>query len=318
MKTNEKYPSDFQAFLEQFKDEDSCRKYLFEIRWQHGFHCPKCNTDTKYWLTAQNIIHCGICGHQTSLTSGTLFHGTRKPLLVWFHILWWIVAQKTGVSASNMKDFMGFGSYKTVWTWLQKIRRAMVGTDSDKLSGVVEVDATYIGGSGTGQGNQGKGAASGTLVVVAAECIGKQIGRVRFRCIQAATAEHLIPFIEENVMRGSTVITDGWKGYNVLPLKKKNAQNGYVHEVKTVSEHGNKAYELLPHVRMVDSLVKRWLMGTHQGKVSPKYLPYYLDEFAFRFNMKLAANPGKLFYRLIQQAVETGSMDQNDIAGKTT
>lgn len=102
----ESYPKNFIEFLDQFKDEESCRKYLFELKWKEGFHCPKCNNDT-YWLTAQNLIHCKDCGHQTSLTSGTIFHGTRKPLLLWFHVMWWVVAQKTGISASNMTDLWG-------------------------------------------------------------------------------------------------------------------------------------------------------------------------------------------------------------------
>jgi predicted RNA-binding Zn-ribbon protein involved in translation (DUF1610 family) len=105
----EQYPKNFIEFLEQFKDEESCGKYLFAIKWPAGFHCPKCGKE-KYWLTAQNLIHCSSCGHQTSLTAGTIFQGTRKPLLLWFHIMWWVVAQKTGVSASNMMDFMGFGT----------------------------------------------------------------------------------------------------------------------------------------------------------------------------------------------------------------
>jgi len=317
MKTDEKYPKNFQEFLEQFKDEASCQKYLFEMRWPNGFVCPKCKNTAKYWFTAQNLIHC-ICGHQASLTAGTIFHGTRKPLLLWFHIMWWVVAQKTGVSASNMMDFMGFGSYKTVWTWLQKIRRAMVRTGRDKLSGIVEVDETYIGGMETGTGKQGRGAETKILVVVAAECIGKQIGRVRFKCIDSATSENLIPFIQDNVKRGSTIITDGWKGYKSLPVKEKDDNSGYIHEVKTVSGSDCQAHELLPHVHLVDSLIKRWLLGTHQGKVSPKYLPYYLDEFAFRFNRKLSTYRGKLFYRLIQQSIEIGHIDKNEIVGKIT
>jgi len=316
MKTEEKYPKDFQEFLEQFKDEESCRKYLFSMRWPHGFICPKCYENTKYWLTAENVIHCGVCGHQASLTAGTIFHGTRKPLLLWFHVIWWVVAQKTGVSASNMMDFMGFGSYETVWTWLQKLRRAMVRPGRDMLSGMVEVDETFIGGIESGSGKQGRGAKTKTLVVVATECIGKQIGRVRFRCIDVATAENLIPFILDNVTEGSTVITDGWKGYKPLPLKKEGQEGGYIHEVKTISGSDNQAHELLPHVHMVDSLVKRWLLGTHQGKVSPKYLPYYLDEYAFRFNRKFSTFRGKLFYRLIQQAVGSEPVPYNDIKEK--
>ena len=318
MNTEKKYPKHFQEFLEQFKDEESCRKYLFDLRWSNGFICPKCQSNTKYWLTAQNLIHCGICEHQTSLTAGTIFHGTRKPLLLWFHIMWWVVAQKTGVSASNMMDFMGFGSYKTVWSWLQKIRRAMVRSGRDKLSGIVEVDETFIGGVESGSGKQGRGAETKTLVVVATECIGKQIGRVRFRCIEGATAENLIPFIQDNVSQGSTIITDGWKGYKTLPLKKDGQDGGYIHEIKTISGSGSQAHELLPHVHMVDSLIKRWLLGTHQGKVSPKYLPYYLDEFAFRFNRKVSTYRGKLFYRLIQQAIDIGHVGKNEIMGKST
>ena len=264
------------------------------------------------------MIHCSLCGHQSSLTAGTLFHGTRKPLLLWFHIMWCVVAQKTGVSASNMMDFMGFGSYKTVWGWLQKLRRAMVRPGRDKLSGIVEVDETFIGGKEIGDGKQGRGTETKTLVVVATECIGRQIGRVRFRCIDGATAENLVPFIQDNVSQGSTVITDGWKGYKSLPLKEDGKTDGYIHEVKTISGSGSQAHELLPHVHMVDSLLKRWLIGTHQGKVSPKYLPYYLDEFAFRFNRKVSTYRGKLFYRLIQQAIEIGPVNKNEIVGKST
>ena len=312
MKT-ENYPNDFQDFLKVFKDEAACRKYLFEMRWPNGFVCPKCKMETGFWLTARNTIHCIHCSHQTSFIAGTIFQDTQKPLLLWFHIIWWVVAQKTGVSASNMKDFMGFGSYETVWTWLHKLRRAMVRPGRDMLSGRVEVDETYIGGNESGSGKQGRGAETKTLVIVATECIGKQIGRVRFRCIESAEAENLIPFIRENVAQGSTIITDGWSGYKPLPLQKEGHQGGYLHEVKTVSGSGNQAHELLPHVHMVDSLLKRWLMGTHQGKISRKHLPYYLDEFAFRFNRKLSTFRGKLFYRLIQQAVETDPVNYNDI-----
>ena len=126
-----------------------------------------------------------------------------------------------------------------------------------------------------------------------------------------------MPFIQDNVSQGSTVITDGWKGYKSLPLKEDGKTDGYIHEVKTISGSGSQAHELLPHVHMVDSLLKRWLIGTHQGKVSPKYLPYYLDEFAFRFNRKVSTYRGKLFYRLIQQAMEIGPMNKNEIVGKS-
>ena len=308
---NEHYPKDFQEFLHQFKTEEDCWNYLFEIRWPNGFQCPKCNCD-KYWITEKRLIHCVTCEHQASITAGTIFHGTRKPLLLWFHIIWWVVAQKTGASAHNLKDFMGFGSYETAWAWLHKLRRAMVRPNRDKLIGEVEVDETYIGGKEIGKGRQGRGAVTKTLVVVAAECKGKQIGRVRFKIISESSGEELLSFIEDNIEHGSKIITDGWTGYSSLSQSKN-----YEHEIKIISGSGKEAHELLPHVHMVDSLVKRWINGTHQGKVSTKHLSYYLDEFAFRFNRKLSTYRGKLFYRLIQQSVATEPKPLNELTKKT-
>jgi len=312
MSNNEHYPKHFQEFLAQFRSEADCWNYIFEIRWPNGFVCPKCGGGNKYWITDQKLIHCSSCGYQASVTGGTIFHGTRKPLLLWFHIMWWVVAQKTGASANNLMDFMGFGSYETAWSWLQKLRRAMVRPDRDLLSGEIEVDETFIGGKEIGTGKQGRGADTKTLVVVATECVGKQIGRVRFKCIPEASGEHLSQFIEETIEQGSTIITDGWAGYSFLNNSEK-----YKHDIKVISGSGKEAHELLPHVHLVDSLVKRWINGTHQGSISPKYLSFYLDEFAFRFNRKLSTYRGKLFYRLMQQAVDTDPHPFNEIIKST-
>ena len=203
---------------------------------------------------------------------------------------------------------MGFGSYETAWLWLHKLRRAMVRQDREKLLGNVEVDETYIGGEEIGSGKQGRGAEDKSLVVVATECIGRQIGRVRFKIIPEASKEFLLPFIKENVECGSTIITDGWSGYASLSQSKE-----YEHKEKVISGSGKQAHELLPHVHLVDSLVKRWINGTHQGKISQKHLEYYLDEYAFRFNRKLSTHRGKLFYRLMQQAVTNLPMTYDEI-----
>ncbi|MBW6537254.1 MAG: IS1595 family transposase [Mariniphaga sp.] len=311
MVRQEIYPKDFQEFLEFFKTEDDCWNYLFNIRWPNGYICSKCQSE-KYWLTEKRLIHCVNCEHQASITAGTIFQGTRKPLLLWFHIIWWVVAQKTGASAYNLKDFMGFGSYETAWAWLHKLRRAMIRTNRNKLTGEVEVDETYIGGKEAGNGKQGRGAETKSLVVVATECKGKQIGRVRFKIISEASGDELIPFIEDNIEPRSVVITDGWKGYNSLSQMEE-----YEHVVKKISGSSQEAHELLPHVHMVDSLVKRWINGTHQGKVSRKHLAFYLDEFAFRFNRKLSTYRGKLFFRLIEQAVETMPKPLNELFKQT-
>ncbi len=308
----EKYPKDFQEFLVQFRTEDDCWSYLFEMRWLNGFLCPKCNSD-KYWITEKKLIHCIKCNHQTSVTAGTIFHATRKPLILWFHIIWWVVAQKTGASAYNLRDFMGFGSYETAWSWLHKLRRAMVRTNRELLTGIIEVDETFIGGKEKGKGTQGRGAETKALVVVATECEGKQIGRVRFKIIPEASADELKLFINETIESGSKIITDGWRGYNFLSESKN-----FEYEAKTISGSGKQAHELLPHVHMVDSLLKRWINGTHHGNVSHKHLSYYLDEFAFRFNRKLSTYRGKLFYRLIQQAVSVSPKPYSELINPST
>jgi transposase-like protein len=298
MKTSEQYPKDFQEFLIQFPDENACWRYLIDFRWPDGYVCPHCQSQ-EYWLTAKRKIHCSKCQKEFSITSGTIFQDSKKPLLLWFHIMWWVVAQKTGASAHNLKDFMGFGSYETAWLWLHKLRRAMIREGREKLSGIVEVDETYIGGEEIGIEKKGRGAEQKSLVVVATECKGKQIGRVRFRIIPDASSKSLDSFIEANIEEGSTIITDGWSGYTNLSQNEK-----FIHEEKVVSGSGKQAHELLPHVHMIDSLVKRWINGTHQGKISQKHLEYYLEEFAFRFNRKLSNHRGKLFYRLMQQSID--------------
>jgi len=307
MKAVEKYPRHFQEFLAQFPDEKACWHYLIDIRWPDGYVCPHCNS-AKYWLTSKHKIHCSGCEKEFSITSGTIFQETKKPLLLWFHIMWWVVAQKTGVSANNMRDFMGFGSDETAWNWLHKLRRAMIRQGREKLSGIIEVDEAFIGGEEVGTGNTGRGADTKSLVVIATECIGKKIGRVRFKIIPDASTDNLKPFIEDNIEQGSEVITDGWTGYSFL---KQSVD--YLHNEKIISGSGKEAHELLPHVHLVISLLKRWINGTYQSKMSAKYLEYYLDEFAFRFNRKMSTYRGKLFYRLMQQAVTTVPVSNTDI-----
>ena len=298
------YPKDHQEFLDWFRREEDCWDYLYKIRWPKGFICPICN-HTKGWRKRRNLIECSSCHHETSITSGTIFHGSRKPLILWFNVIWQFVSQKTGSSAMNLKDSMGFGSYQTTWCWLHKLRRAMVRSGRDRLHGEVEVDETVIGGVRSGK--RGRGADGKTLVVVATECLGKKCGRVRFQCIPDASAMHLLPFISNFIVPGSKIITDGWGGYNDVE------KSGYTHETRVIKGSGQQAHDLLPHVHLVDSLIKRWINGTHQGNIDPYHLPFYLDEFAFRFNRRLSSHRGKLFFRLIQQALTTSPRPYKEI-----
>ena len=305
----EDYPKNFEEFIDRFQCEDDCVDYIVQLRWPDGFVCPRCQCG-KAWKTKRKLYHCSNCDHETSITAGTVFHGTRKPLRLWFHVMWWIMSQKTGASAMNLKDTMGFGSYETTWAWLHTLRRAMIRPGRERLRGIVEAGETYIGGEE--EGNRGRKIGKKILVAIAVEEVDGRLGRVRFRCIPDASAESLVPFVQENVEPGSEVTTDAWKGYELLGKK------GYIHVVHNVSRSDKDASELLPNVHLVTSLLKRWLMGTHHGAVGPDHLQYYLDEYAFRFNRRLSTHRGKLFYRLMQQAVTTEATPLHSLFAKGT
>jgi transposase-like protein len=299
------YPATWHEFLSWFPDDDTCRSYLVRLRWPKGFVCPKCSASG--WQTADGRWICGQCSRKSSATAGTIFDKTRTPLTTWFAAVWHVTSQKHGVSALGLQRVLGLGSYQTAWTMMHKLRRAMVRPDRDRLSGVVEVDETFVGG--VELGTRGRETHTKTLVAVAAEENGQGIGRIRLARISDASADSLGPFIVEMIERGSVVHTDGWWGY--LPVTKL----GYQHKVTNVSRSGRQAHEAMPRVHRVASLLKRWLLGTHQGAVSPEHLDYYLDEFTFRFNRRSSRRRGLLFYRLLEQAVETAPAPYKQIRG---
>ena len=288
------YPANLMEFEARFASEEACRKYLFTLRWPDGFRCPRCE-GSKAWPTDRGLWHCAACGHQVSVTAGTIFQDTRKPLQMWFRTMWWVTSQKTGASAVGLQQVLGLGSYQTAWTWLHKLRRAMVRPGRDRLRGLVEADETYVGGHQDGV--IGRGAKAKALVAIAVEKKGRQIGRVRMRVLKDFTAAQLCGLVCDCIEPGSTVRTDGLKSYLTLP------RHGYVHDRIIQKKHEETASELMPSVHRVASLLKRWLLGTHQGRVSRAHLGYYLDEFTFRFNRRKSRHRGKLFYRLVQQAV---------------
>jgi len=227
------------------------------------------------------------------------------PLPVWFRAIWWVTSQKNGASALGLKRVFGLGSYETAWLMLHKLRRAMVRPGRDRLSGVIEVDETYIGG--LEEGLRGRQMERKTLVVIAAQVDGKRIGRIRMQQIPDASSTSLHSFIRSAIEPGSIVHTDGWDGYNGIEA------DGYRRKVTILKNCKKPANELMPRIHRVASLLKRWLMGTHQGAVSHAHLDYYLDEYTFRFNRRLSSHRGKLFYRLLQQAAQVGHTEYQGI-----
>jgi len=291
----EEYPRTLSELEKWFSTEEACRNYLFTLRWPEGFRCPRCGRG-KGWPLEKGMVQCVECGYKASITAGTIFEGTHKPLTLWFRAIWWVTSQKNGASAKGIQAILGLGSYETAWTWLHKLRRAMVRPGRDRLSGEIEVDETYVGGAH--EGKRGRGARGKSLVVIAAQLDGpRKIGRIRLQPVPDASAESLIEAVQQTTEPGSLIRTDGWPSYG--PLEDKGFRHSVVRQESEVGDN------LLPRCHRVASLLKRWLLGTHQGGISHEHLAYYLDEFTFRFNRRTSRHRGKLFYRLVQQTVAT-------------
>ena len=298
------YPQTVMEFRDWFADEQACRDYLVRLRWPGGVCCPKCS-NRDIWTMTSPFYRCAGCGYDFTVTAGSLFADTHKPLRLWFEAIWYVTNQKSGASALGVQRVLGLGSYHTAWNWLHKLRRAMVRPGRDRLAGTVEVDETFIGAPQPGK--RGRGAAGKTLVLIAAQAEGRRIGRIRLARIADASAASLEPAVREVVEAGARIETDDWRGYSGLKAL------GYEHRViRSTVELGDN---LLPRVNQVASLLKRWLLGTHQGAVRPAHLDYYLDEFTFRFNRRTSGSRGLLFYRLLQQAVAMKSVTAQELVG---
>ncbi len=290
-------------FEHQFRHESDCVEYLQKLKWSDGYKCPKC-AHYEAWQSKNGLAICKQCQHQCSLTAGTIFHKTRKPLLFWFRAIWYVTQQKHGVSALGLQRALDLGSYHTAWAWMHKLRCAMVRPGRDRLSGIVEVDEAYYGG--IKKGKRGRGADGKALVLIASEDKNGKPGRIRLRHIEDASGKCLLRALQEMVEPGSRIRTDGWKGYSRLQ------RSGYEHDVV---DGGSclVGEDLLPMAHLITSLLKRWLLGTHQGAIGHSHLGYYLDEFTFRFNRRTSKSRGLLFERLIAQAMTVSPVMNNDL-----
>jgi transposase-like protein len=292
------YPRTRVEFDRFFPDEQACLKYLEQLRWPDGFVCPGCGAPGLPWRMARHLYLCRHCRRQVSVLAGTLFHRTRKPLRLWFLAAWEITSQKYGANALGLQRVLAVGGYKTVWIWLHKLRRAMVRPGREQLQGTVEVDECYLGGVEAGV--SGRETIKKAIVLVAVEVDGRKIGRTRLQWVRDLSRPVLQGFVAAAVAPGSTVHTDGWSGYAGLDKR------GFQHQITNLSTSPDPAHVVMPGVHRVASLLKRWILGTLQGGIARQQLPYYLDEFTFRFNRRRSRTRGLLFYRLLEQAVHSG------------
>lgn len=307
------YPRTWNEFLDWFPTEQACLDFLARLRWRHGFVCPACGVQAAPYRASRRRLLCCHCRHQTSVTTDTIFDKTRTPLRVWLAGAWYMTNQKPGVSALGLQRVLGLGSYQTAWTMLHRFRRAMVRPERVKLQGLVEVDETYLAITDrqSGLAHQRKSRTAKALIAVAAEIREpKGFGRIRLQRIHDDSAASVIPFVQQVIAPGARVRSDGSAAYRELHAL------GYDHERKVLLGANEQAHVAMPGVHRVASLIKRWMLGTHQGAIQPAQLDFYLDEFVFRFNRRTSRSRGMLFYRLMEQAVRTPPLTYTDIAQK--
>jgi len=231
------FPKTIFEFNQWFPDEEACLKFLIQSHWPDGFICPRCGFNEHYWKQARQLLECKRCGYQASVTAGTVMHRSRMPLQLWFQAAYLVTTHTPGMSALQFQRQMGLSSYKTAFAMLHKLRAAMVRGGRDRISGLVEVDETYIGGER--KGPTGRGAFGKVIVAGAVDIRGKYANRVRLRVIPNVTSDTLTNFVRTNVVEGSEVITDDWRGYSRLGIA------GYRHIVSSDLPHIHRVFSNL-------------------------------------------------------------------------
>ena len=246
--------------------------------------CPSC-CGTDAWPTARGQLRCNRCQRQTSVTAGTIFEGTRKPLRLWFQAMWYVTNQKHGVSALGLQRILGLGSYQTAWAWLHKLRRAMVRPGRDLPARSRWTKPMWAAGKCV-VGRQTK---TKSIVAIAAEVRGRGTGRIRMSRVEDVAARSLIPFVQTTVAPGATVRTDGWSAYSGL------ANQGYDHQPRSAAS-GDPAHIVMP----------RWPLCLIAGGWASTMVPSMptisttISTFTFRFNRRRSQARGLLFFRLLQ------------------
>lgn len=275
-------PPSLQQFEARFPDDRACAAYLERRRWPEGFICPECGSVRSWKLESKHWAHeCRDCGRQTSVTAGTVMHGSKVPLRTWFLAAHLMATHSNGMSALQIQAKLGLGSYKTAWLLMHKLRRAMIDPDRTLLAGDVEVDESTIPFRTKEEpvhGGQGRSPIGKIAIIGAVELLDEgKPGRIRLEVIPDYRGETLKGFIERNVMRNSTIWTDDNKSYYGL--------EGYMHYPRVIGQMA--AHVIMPWIHRVFSNAKRWGMGVFHG-FRKKYLNAYLNEYVFRWNRRFS------------------------------
>jgi hypothetical protein len=292
------FPKTAPEFEARFATEEDCRAYWIEARWGGKPACARCKSERVWSERGGNLFECAACGHQTSLTSGTLLQGTRKPFKTWFRAVFEISSRRNGISGKDLQRIMGFGSYETAWTWLHKLRAALVRPDREPLSEAVQIDEAFVGGTRGGK----------AMVLVATETTD---GRVRLAHAENNDEATLKKFADTHVATTAEATTDGLASYNSKSLGERP------HEAIVQTNAQRRVHDTLQGVHRTVSLLKRWLLGTHAGAVKPKHLQAYLDEFAFRHNRRKTKGVGRIAARTLQQLVGHAPITMRTLVDET-
>jgi len=274
------FPRSLIEFQRRFPDEEACAEYLLALRWPNGFVCPACQ-QSKGWRceTKPWTWECAHCHRQTSVTAGTVMHGSKLPLTTWFWAAYLMATHSNGISALQVWKQLGLGSYKSAWLLCAKLRRAMVDPQRSLLAGLVEVDETAIGYRTRDEppaGGQGRSLQGKMMVVGAVEVIGKGPGRIRLAAIKDCSAASLHAFVAKNITPGAVAKTDGWRGYTDAP--------GVEHQPHVVGSMA--AHVVLPRVHRIFANLKTWALGVYHGTPQRPHSLHVSDPRFALFNIK--------------------------------
>ena len=290
---------DLFKFQRKFSTERRCINFLFKQRWPNGFICPRCKHKHYSFISTRRLYQCKNCKYQCSVTAGTIFHKTRKPLQKWFWMIFLITRTKTGQSILNMQKLLEIGCYKTAWTMAHKIHKAMQERNAIyQLGGLIEMDDAYFG-ERTVTGKRGRGAGGKKSVLIA---VGTQRYKgktkpsfLKMEVIENLKKESVENFVDRNIKPNSKIKTDKFKSYHWL------GNNRFEHEAIRIY-NPKETLEYLPWTHIMIGNIKGMLKGVHHG-VSPKHLQRYLTEFCYRFNRRFIEK--SMFINLIRSCIYT-------------